>query len=45
MNGNANSVYKLLINVNAGLHKVQIVKDDKTMYTFKVQLRMLSSAG
>ena len=45
MNGNTIPVHKLLINVNESLHKVQIVKDDKTMYTFKVRLRMLSSAG
>ncbi len=45
MNVKGNSVYKLLINVNESLLKVQIVKAGKTMYTFKVRFWMLSSAG
>ena len=40
-----NSVYNLLIKVNRFIFKVQIVKYNKTRYTFKVQKRMLGSAG
>ena len=38
-------VYNLLINEFKIKNKEQIVKENKTRYTFKVHLRMISSAG
>ena len=38
-------VYNLLINEFKIENKEQIVKGNKTRYTFKVHLRMISSAG
>ena len=38
-------VYSLLINEFKIENKEQIVKENKTRYTFKVHLRMISSAG
>ena len=38
-------VYNLLINEFKIENKEQIVKENKTRYTFKVHLRMISSAG
>ena len=46
INGNINKcVYNLLIIEFKNELKEQIVKENKTRYTFKVHLRMISSAG
>ena len=46
INGNVNKcVYNLLIIEFKNELKEQIVKENKTRYTFKVHLRMISSAG
>ena len=46
INGNVNKpVYNLLIIEFKNGSKEQIVKENKTRYTFKVHLRMISSAG
>lgn len=46
INGNVNKcIYNLLIIEFENELKEQIVKENKTRYTFKVHLRMISSAG